>query len=47
LPPRATLKDIARKTVEKFVERAIRLYEQGAGEVRIGQYVRATAVMGE
>ncbi|MGB2938668.1 MAG: reverse transcriptase/maturase family protein [Phycisphaerae bacterium] len=34
------LTGIARRTVERFVERAGRLYEQGAGEERIGQYVR-------
>lgn len=46
------LKRIARKTVEKFAERAIRLYEQGADEVRIGAYVRrwrqwATTCLGQ
>jgi len=34
------LQNIARKTVDKFAERVIRLYEQGADEVRIGEYVR-------
>ncbi len=34
------LTHIARKTVEKFEERAVRLYEQGADEIRIGAYVR-------
>ena len=30
----------ARQTVERFVERANRLYEQGADAVRIGKYAR-------
>ena len=31
---------VARQTVERFVERATRLYEQGADIERIGEYVR-------
>ena len=31
---------VARQTVERFVERATRLYEQGADIDRIGEYVR-------
>jgi hypothetical protein len=31
---------IATKTVERFAERVSQLYEQGAGENRIGEYVR-------
>jgi len=31
---------IALKTVERFAERVSQLYEQGAGENRIGEYVR-------
>ena len=31
---------VADKTIERFVERIARLYEQGADSVRIGQYVR-------
>ena len=31
---------VARQTVERFVERATRLYEQGADSERIGEYVR-------
>ncbi|MGH6917052.1 MAG: hypothetical protein ACREJ0_05030 [Geminicoccaceae bacterium] len=38
---------VAKATVEKFVERAARLYEQGPGEpegsARLGQYVRRWA----
>ena len=30
---------VARKTIERFLERIARLYEQGADSVRIGQYV--------
>ncbi len=30
---------VARQTVERFVERATRLYEQGADAIRIGKYV--------
>jgi hypothetical protein len=43
---------IARPTVERFVERARRLYEQGADRLRIDEYVRrwwkwVTAGLGE
>jgi RNA-directed DNA polymerase len=31
---------VATQTVERCVERMIRLYEQGADEIRIGNYVR-------
>jgi hypothetical protein len=30
---------VAEKTIENFISRAVRLYEQGADTVRIGQYV--------
>ncbi|RZB38005.1 MAG: hypothetical protein SRB2_00351 [Desulfobacteraceae bacterium Eth-SRB2] len=30
---------VADKTIERFIERIVRLYEQGADSVRIGQYV--------
>jgi len=31
--------DVSERTVERFMERIFRLYEQGADSVRIGQYV--------
>ena len=31
---------MSRRTVEKFAKRVAQLYEQGAGAVGIGQYVR-------
>ena len=31
---------IAAQTIERFVERITRLYEQGVGAIRIGAYVR-------
>ncbi len=31
---------VAKKTAERFAERVTRLYEQGAGVYRIGEYVR-------
>ena len=34
------LVDLAQQTVERFVERMTRLYEQGADPVRIGEYIQ-------
>jgi hypothetical protein len=36
----AGLVGVARQSVERFVDRATQLYEQGADSVRIGEYVR-------
>ena len=38
--PCGELLDIVQQTIERFAERAIRLYEQGTDKVRTGEYIR-------